>query len=85
VQLKTQGTELVGVHVGYVDTDLIASFEVEKIAPAAVAVAALDGLESGAPEVLVDEQTRQVKAGLSDDHKLIYPGVEEQFVAASVA
>ncbi len=25
VQLKTQGTEVVGVHVGYVDTDLIAS------------------------------------------------------------
>ena len=36
VQLKTQGTELVGVHVGYVDTDLIASFDVENIAPSAV-------------------------------------------------
>ena len=85
VQLKTQGTELVGVHVGYVDTDLIASFDVDKIAPGEVAAAALDGLEAGAPEVLVDEQTRQVKAGLSDDHRLIYPGVEEQFAAASVA
>ena len=83
VQLKTQGTELVGVHVGYVDTDLIASFEVEKIAPSAVAVAGLDGLEAGEPEVLVDEQARQVKAGLSDDHRLIYPGVEEQFAAAA--
>jgi NAD(P)-dependent dehydrogenase (short-subunit alcohol dehydrogenase family) len=83
VQLKTQGTELVGVHVGYVDTDLIAAFEVEKIAPGEVAAAALDGLEAGAPEVLVDEQTRQVKAGLSDDHRLIYPGVEEQFAAAA--
>ena len=85
VQLKTQGTELVGVHVGYVDTDLIASFDVEKIAPSAVAVAGLDGLEAGEPEVLVDEQTREVKAGLSDDHRLIYPGVEEQFAAASAA
>jgi NAD(P)-dependent dehydrogenase (short-subunit alcohol dehydrogenase family) len=85
VQLKTQGTELVGVHVGYVDTDLIASFDVDKIAPSAVAIAGLDGLEAGEPEVLVDEQTRQVKAGLSDDHRLIYPGVEEQFAAASAA
>jgi NAD(P)-dependent dehydrogenase (short-subunit alcohol dehydrogenase family) len=85
VQLKTQGTELVGVHVGYVDTDLIASFDVEKIAPSAVAIAGLDGLEAGEPEVLVDEQTREVKAGLSDDHRLIYPGVEEQFAAASAA
>jgi NAD(P)-dependent dehydrogenase (short-subunit alcohol dehydrogenase family) len=83
VQLKTQGTELVGVHVGFVDTDLIASFEVEKLAPSAVAVAALDGLEAGAPEVLVDDQSREVKAALSDDHNLIYPGVEEQFAAAA--
>ena len=45
VQLKTQGTEVLGVHVGYVDTDLIASFEVEKIAPVEVATAALDALD----------------------------------------
>lgn len=85
VQLKTQGIELVGVHVGFVDTDLIASFEVEKIPPQEVATAALDGLEAGEPEVLVDQQSRDVKAALSDDQNLIYPGVEEQFAAASAA
>ncbi len=85
IQLKGQGTEVVGVHVGYVDTDLIASFDVEKIQPGEVATAALDGLEAGEPEVLVDEGTRQVKAALSDDHHLLYPGVEEQFAAASPA
>jgi NAD(P)-dependent dehydrogenase (short-subunit alcohol dehydrogenase family) len=81
VELKRQGTELVGVHVGFVDTDLIASFEVEKIAPREVAIAAFDGLEAGAPEVLVDERTREVKAGLSDDQNLIYPGIEAEFNA----
>jgi NAD(P)-dependent dehydrogenase (short-subunit alcohol dehydrogenase family) len=81
IQLKRQGTELVGVHVGYVDTDLIASFEVEKIAPREVALAAFDGLEAGEPEVLVDERTREVKAGLGDDQNLIYPGVEAEFNA----
>jgi NAD(P)-dependent dehydrogenase (short-subunit alcohol dehydrogenase family) len=81
VQLKAQGTELVGVHVGYVDTDLIASFDVEKIAPREVAAATFDGLEAGEPEVLVDEWTHQVKAGLSDDQRQIYPGVEEEFNA----
>ena len=85
VQLKTQGIELVGVHVGFVDTDLIASFEVEKIQPREVATAALDGLEAGEPEVLVDQQSRDVKAALSDDQNLIYPGVEERFAAASAA
>jgi NAD(P)-dependent dehydrogenase (short-subunit alcohol dehydrogenase family) len=85
VQLETQGIEVVGVHVGYVDTDLIASFEVEKIQPEVVAAAALDGLEAGEPEVLVDQQSRDVKAALSDDQRLIYPGVEEQFAAAAAA
>ncbi len=85
VQLKGQGTEVVGVHVGFVDTDLIASFDVAKLAPREVAVAAFDGLEAGAPEVLVDERTREVKAGLSDDQNLIYPGVAEEFAAAAAA
>lgn len=81
VQLKGQGTELVGVHVGYVDTDLIASFDVEKIQPQEVARAAFDGLEAGEPEVLVDERTREVKAALGDDQRLLYPGVEAEFNA----
>jgi NAD(P)-dependent dehydrogenase (short-subunit alcohol dehydrogenase family) len=85
VQLKGQGTEVVGVHVGFVDTDLIASFDVDKIAPRLVAVAAFDALEAGEPEVAVDDWSREVKAGLSDDHRQIYPGVTEQFEAALAA
>ena len=85
VQLKGQGTEVVGVHVGFVDTDLIAAFDVDKVAPQLVAVAAFDGLEAGEPEVAVDDWSREVKAGLSDDHRLIYPGVTEQFEAALAA
>jgi NAD(P)-dependent dehydrogenase (short-subunit alcohol dehydrogenase family) len=81
VELKRQGTEVVGVHVGFVDTDLIASFDVDKIQPQLVAAAAFDALEAGEPEALVDQWSREVKAGLSDDHRLIYPGVEEQFAA----
>src|ERR1700761_3762144 len=41
-QLATQGTEVVGVDVGYVDTGLTADLEGDKIAPSLVAVAALD-------------------------------------------
>jgi NAD(P)-dependent dehydrogenase (short-subunit alcohol dehydrogenase family) len=85
VELKPQGIEVVGVHVGYVDTDLIASLEVEKIQPRLVATGALDALEAGEPEVAIDEGTRQVKAGLSDDHRLIYPDVEEQFLEQAAA
>ena len=82
-QLATQGTEVVGVHVGYVDTDLTAELEGDKIAPSLVAVSALDALAAGAPEAIVDEFSRTIKAGLADDQNLIYPGIREQFAGAS--
>ena len=83
IELAGQGTEVVGVHVGYVDTDLVRALEGDKVAPEAVAVAALDALAAGEPEALVDELARSVKAGLSDDQKLIYPGLREQFAGAA--
>jgi NAD(P)-dependent dehydrogenase (short-subunit alcohol dehydrogenase family) len=84
-QLATQGIEVVGVHVGYVDTDLTAGLEGDKIAPGLVATAALEALQAGAPEAIVDEFSRAVKAGLSDDQNLIYPGIREQFAVAAAA
>jgi NAD(P)-dependent dehydrogenase (short-subunit alcohol dehydrogenase family) len=85
VQLARAGTEVVGVHVGFVDTDLVAALDVDKVAPEAVAAAALDALELGRPEALVDEFSRSIKAGLHDDQNLIYPGVAEQFDPAVVS
>jgi NAD(P)-dependent dehydrogenase (short-subunit alcohol dehydrogenase family) len=81
VELKRQGTQVVGVHVGFVDTDLTASLDVEKVAPAAVAAAALDAVEAGEPEAVVDDVSRQVKAGLSDDQRILYPQIEREFEA----
>lgn len=81
VELKRQGTHVVGVHVGLVDTDLAAGFDVDKIAPAAVAAAALDAVEAGEPEAVVDDLSRQIKAGLSDDQRTLYPQVELDFAA----
>src|SRR5206468_8765512 len=76
VQLKLQGTHVVGVHVGPVDTDLSAGFEGDKIPPAAVAKSALDALEAGESEAIADELTRGVKAALHDDLNLLYPALE---------
>src|SRR4051794_3545488 len=81
VELKRQGTHVVGVHVGFVDTELTAALDVDKVAPAAVAAAALDAVEAGEPEAVVDDFSRQVKAGLSDDQRTLYPQVELDFTA----
>jgi NAD(P)-dependent dehydrogenase (short-subunit alcohol dehydrogenase family) len=85
VELKSQGTEVVGVHVGLVDTDLTAALDRDKIPPADVAASALDALEAGEPEAIVDERSRAVKAGLSDDQRALYPQVEQDFLALARA
>jgi len=79
VELAGQGTEVVGVHVGYVDTDLVRELEGDKVAPEQVVTAALDALAAGEPEALVDDLARTVKAGLPDAQHLIYPGLRERF------
>jgi NAD(P)-dependent dehydrogenase (short-subunit alcohol dehydrogenase family) len=85
VELKRQGTQVVGVHVGFVDTDLTAGLDTDKIPAATVADAALDALEAGAAEAVVDELSRTVKAGLHDDQQLLYPGIAAQFEATRAA
>jgi NAD(P)-dependent dehydrogenase (short-subunit alcohol dehydrogenase family) len=81
LQLSGQGTEVLNVHPSYVDTDMTAGDDVDKIAPGTVVQAALDALEAGQPEVLVNDFTRNVKAGLSDDQNLLYPQLAKVFAA----
>jgi NAD(P)-dependent dehydrogenase (short-subunit alcohol dehydrogenase family) len=50
IELRRQGTHVVGVHAGPVDTDMTAAIELEKIPPATLATSALDALEAGEPE-----------------------------------
>ncbi|MEU1599964.1 SDR family oxidoreductase [Streptomyces sp. NPDC005708] len=63
--LREQGTLVVGVHAGYVDTDLAADVDSPKISADDVAEATMTALLHDEPEVLVDEVTRQVRAALS--------------------
>lgn len=66
LELGPRGVQVVGVYVGLVDTDM-ASFAdgSPKSDPAEVVRQVLDGIESGADEVLADEMTRQVRAQLN--------------------
>ena len=66
-ELREQGTLVVGVHVGYMDTDMVASVQAPKLRPADVAQQVLQAIANGQEEVLADEISRQVKAGLSSD------------------
>ncbi|MEU6346044.1 SDR family oxidoreductase [Streptomyces sp. NPDC046977] len=73
LELKPRGITVTGLHVGYVDTDLAAHIDAPKTSPESVAEQALDGIEADAYEVLADELSHQVKAGLTADLAVLYP------------
>ena len=70
--LLERGISVTGLHVGYVDTDLTVNIDAPKTTVDVVATKALDGIEAGAHEVLVDEVSEQVKAALSLPLKALY-------------
>jgi NAD(P)-dependent dehydrogenase (short-subunit alcohol dehydrogenase family) len=65
MDLGPRGVRVVGLHVGFIDTDMVSILEVRKNDPAVVAGHALDGLEAGLKKVLADDQARLVKGSLS--------------------
>lgn len=67
-----RGIAVTGLHVAYVDTAMTAGVDAPKSDPRDVAVAALDGIEAGAHEVLADDVTRWVKSQLSADLEALY-------------
>jgi NAD(P)-dependent dehydrogenase (short-subunit alcohol dehydrogenase family) len=64
-ELAGQDTLVVGVHLGFADTDMTERITAPKIAPSIAAIATLDGVEAGETEVLVDDVSRHFKSVLS--------------------
>lgn len=73
LDLAGQGTQVVAVHAGYIDTDLTAAVDVPKLAPSRVANETLDGIEKGAHEVVVGEPAREAKAAPAKSVTDAYP------------
>jgi NAD(P)-dependent dehydrogenase (short-subunit alcohol dehydrogenase family) len=77
LELHHQGTLVVGVHAGFIDTDMAALVDAPKDTPESVAQQVFDAVEAGQVEVLCDERTRTIKAELPRDQELIYPPVQK--------
>jgi len=73
LELAPKGITTTALHVGYMDTDMIAHLDVPKSDPAAIAALALDGVRDGAPEVVADDVSRNVRSGLSAELAALYP------------
>lgn len=72
-ELAPQHTQVTALHMAFVDTDLVRARDGPKSSPDEIVARALEGLESGLDEVLADETTRLVKAGLSSTHPSYLP------------
>ena len=64
-ELAAQRTQVLALHMAFVDTDLVRALEGPKSSAEDIVQRALDGLEAGLDEVLADERTRLVKHGLT--------------------
>jgi NAD(P)-dependent dehydrogenase (short-subunit alcohol dehydrogenase family) len=64
-ELRAQGTQVVGLHVGYMDTDMARHVTGPKSKPEDVVRQTLEALEADKSEVLADEVSRQIKQHLS--------------------
>jgi NAD(P)-dependent dehydrogenase (short-subunit alcohol dehydrogenase family) len=64
-ELAAQKTQVLALHMGFVDTDLARGIDAPKASAEEIVKRALDALESGLDEVLADERTRVVKQGLT--------------------
>jgi NAD(P)-dependent dehydrogenase (short-subunit alcohol dehydrogenase family) len=77
VELVNRGIGVTGLHMGYVDTDMTTGVPGPKTQPEDVAKQALDGIESGAYEVLADDTARWAKQSVSGDLAAAYPELQK--------
>jgi NAD(P)-dependent dehydrogenase (short-subunit alcohol dehydrogenase family) len=74
-ELAPRNIRVSGLHVGYMDTDMAARVDAAKSDPALIAALALDQVAAGVPEILADDVSRQVRAGLAGGVAALYPAL----------
>ena len=63
--LAKQRTQVLALHMAFVDTDLVRTIDAPKTSPDEIVARALEALAAGLDEVLADERTRMIKQGLT--------------------
>ena len=76
IELRSQGTQVVAVHIGYIDTDMSALVDDVKASPRDVAASILDGLQNDQEEILADQPSHDVKAVLASNREVFYQNLQ---------
>ncbi len=77
IQLKSQGTQVVGVHAGYIDTDMAAGVDSPKVSAQQVAERTLEGVRRGRNSVHADQRSEEVWQKLKTDPEGLYARLQE--------
>jgi NAD(P)-dependent dehydrogenase (short-subunit alcohol dehydrogenase family) len=69
-ELHTQGTRVIGVYAGYIDTDMAADVKnAPKSSAAEVAARVIFGIEADAEDIFADKRSREVFDTLRKDDR----------------
>jgi len=71
IQLHAQGTKVVGVYAGFIDTDMTTHIDSAKVSPQQVAEKTLEGIRQGRNHVLADKRARDVWQRIRQDPALM--------------
>ncbi|BCL78572.1 short-chain dehydrogenase/reductase [Ktedonobacteria bacterium brp13] len=82
IELRSQGTLVIAVHAGYIDTDMTANLDVPKVTVEQVATKTIEGITANAEEVLADERSHKVRAALANDPQAFYREWQENWDTA---
>jgi len=77
LELAPRGVLVTGVHMGYVDTAMAAHTDDAKMRPEDLVEAVLEGVENDAFEVVADELSARVRAGLAAPLTALYPELDQ--------
>ncbi len=76
IELRSQGTRVVGVFAGFVDTERVKNVDQPKISPELFATNMIEGLRAGHEEIFTDDVSKQFKALLAVNPQALYEQVE---------
>jgi NAD(P)-dependent dehydrogenase (short-subunit alcohol dehydrogenase family) len=79
MQLKAQGTQVVAVYAGFIDTDMAAGFDREKTPPRQVAERTLDGIRNGLNDVHADERAEAIWQAVRTDPAGLHAQMQQQW------
>jgi NAD(P)-dependent dehydrogenase (short-subunit alcohol dehydrogenase family) len=68
-ELRAQGTLVIGVYAGYIDTDMAAHITAPKTSAADIAMRIVEGIENGTEDIFADNRSREVYAELRKDDR----------------